>query len=56
MILTAHAEIPADQRPDHPDMYAVSLDEIATQLNISKSAAGDRRQAADELIRSGYRG
>jgi hypothetical protein len=37
-------------------MYAVSIDEISTLLKISKSAAGDRRQAADELIRSGYRG
>ncbi|MFB7938307.1 DUF2637 domain-containing protein [Streptomyces sp. NPDC056049] len=56
MILTAHTELPADQRPAHPDMYAVSIDEIATQLNVSKTAAGDRRQAADALIRSGYRG
>ncbi|MFE5709604.1 hypothetical protein ACFQ7J_02060 [Streptomyces sp. NPDC056501] len=56
MILTAHAAVPGDQRPEHPDMYAVSIDEIATLLNMSKTAAGDRRQAADELIRSGYRG
>ncbi|MFB7341198.1 DUF2637 domain-containing protein [Streptomyces hydrogenans] len=56
MILSAHAGLPDDERPEQPDMYAVSLDEIASQLNISKTAAGDRRQAADELIRSGYRG
>ncbi|MEU3400647.1 hypothetical protein [Streptomyces filamentosus] len=52
----AHAALPDDQRPDHPDMYAVSLDEIAVLLNVGKTAAGERRQAADELIRSGYRG
>ncbi|MFF8604098.1 DUF2637 domain-containing protein [Streptomyces sp. NPDC015232] len=56
MILNAHAALPADQRPADPDMYVVSIEEIATLLNISKTAAGDRRQAAAELIRSGYRG
>ncbi|MER5747167.1 DUF2637 domain-containing protein [Streptomyces sp. NPDC002225] len=56
MILNAHATLPTDQRPAHPDMYAVSIEEISALLNVSKTAAGDRRQAADELIRSGYRG
>ncbi|MEU8764604.1 DUF2637 domain-containing protein [Streptomyces sp. NPDC048659] len=56
LILAAHTALPADQRTDRPDMYAVSIDEIATLLGISKTSAGDRRQAANELITNGYTG
>ncbi|MFE0654183.1 DUF2637 domain-containing protein [Streptomyces sp. NPDC059534] len=56
MILTAHHALPADQRPATPDMYAVPLKDIENELNISHTVAGQRRQAAAELIATGYTG
>lgn len=56
MILAAHAALPADQRPERPDMYAVSLEHAGAALGVSRTVAGERRQAAMDLIDAGYTG
>ncbi|MFB7467096.1 DUF2637 domain-containing protein [Streptomyces sp. NPDC056224] len=56
MILAAWAAMPADQRPDRPDKHAVSLEDVGTALNVSRTVAGERRQAAADLIAAGYSG
>ncbi|MFF5938986.1 DUF2637 domain-containing protein [Streptomyces sp. NPDC012508] len=56
MILAAHAALPADQRPVQPDMYIVSLEEVGEALGVARTAAGERRQAAYDLILGGYTG
>ncbi|MDX2295877.1 MULTISPECIES: DUF2637 domain-containing protein [Streptomyces] len=56
LILAAHHALPADQRPASPDMYAVSLETVQEALGVSHTVAGQRRQAAADLIASGYAG
>ncbi|MGI5451405.1 DUF2637 domain-containing protein [Streptomyces sp. CA-243310] len=56
MILAAWNALPAEQRPERPDMYAVSLDEVGEALSVKQSVAGVRRQAAADLIAAGYTG
>ncbi|MCX4871077.1 MULTISPECIES: DUF2637 domain-containing protein [unclassified Streptomyces] len=56
MILAAHAALPADQRPEAPDMYAVSLEQVGEAIGVSQTVAGQRRQAAADLIADGYTG
>ncbi|MFD5110343.1 hypothetical protein [Streptomyces cinereoruber] len=56
MILAAHAVLPADQRPEHSDMYAVTLEQVGEAIGVSRTVAGDRRQAAADLIATGYTG
>ncbi|MGW4778457.1 DUF2637 domain-containing protein [Streptomyces filamentosus] len=54
LILAAHNSLPADQRPEAPDMYAVSLETVQEALGVSHTVAGQRRQAAADLIAAGY--
>ncbi|MFE7268394.1 DUF2637 domain-containing protein [Streptomyces sp. NPDC057592] len=56
MILAAHAALPADQRPEVPDMYAVSLEQVSEAIGVGQTVAGQRRQAAADLIAGGYTG
>ncbi|MFC8295584.1 hypothetical protein ACFUJ0_14240 [Streptomyces sp. NPDC057242] len=56
MILAAHRALPEYERPAEPDMYAVSLEEIGSALNVGRTAAGERRQGAMDLIKAGYTG
>ncbi|MGW9452441.1 DUF2637 domain-containing protein [Streptomyces sp. NPDC055632] len=56
MILAAHRALPEYERPTEPDMYAVSLEEIGSALNVGRTAAGERRQGAMDLIKAGYTG
>ncbi|MBT2611437.1 hypothetical protein J7I97_25055 [Streptomyces sp. ISL-87] len=56
MILAAHAALPAAQRPERPDMYAVTLEVVGEALGVSRTVAGERRQAAADLIAGGYTG
>ncbi|MGV9693897.1 hypothetical protein ACWDUX_32900 [Streptomyces sp. NPDC003444] len=56
MILAAHAALPADQRPATPDMYAITLDQVGEAIGVSTTVAGQRRQAAADLIATGYTG
>ncbi|MFF0561512.1 DUF2637 domain-containing protein [Streptomyces sp. NPDC004266] len=56
MILTAHTALPADQRPQAPDMYAITLEQVMDALGVSQTIAGQRRQAAADLIAGGYTG
>ncbi|MFF3934114.1 DUF2637 domain-containing protein [Streptomyces hirsutus] len=56
MILAAHRALPEHERPVEPDMYAVSLEEIGSVLNVARTAASERRQAAADLIKHGYTG
>ncbi|MFJ5879206.1 hypothetical protein ACIQD1_31345 [Streptomyces sp. NPDC093088] len=56
MILTAHAALLADQLTQTPDMYAVPLKGIEDALGVSHIVAGQRRQAAADLIPTGYTG
>ncbi|MEU2543849.1 hypothetical protein ABZ618_00095 [Streptomyces roseolus] len=56
LILAAHHNLPADQRPESPDMYAVSLETVQDALGIARTVAGQRRQAAADLIADGYTG
>ncbi|MFI8371990.1 hypothetical protein [Streptomyces sp. NPDC085466] len=56
LILTAHHNLPADQRPAEPDMYAVSLEVVQEVLGVSHTVAGQRRQVAADLIATGYTG
>ncbi|MDV5143238.1 DUF2637 domain-containing protein [Streptomyces sp. SBC-4] len=54
MILAAHHALPEHERPIEPDMYAVTLEEIGSVLNVARTAASERRQAAADLIKNGY--
>ncbi|MDX2565005.1 DUF2637 domain-containing protein [Streptomyces sp. TX20-6-3] len=56
MILAAHHALPEYERPIEPDMYAVTLEDIGSALNVARTAASERRQAAADLIKSGYAG
>ncbi|MGW8768381.1 DUF2637 domain-containing protein [Streptomyces sp. NPDC055815] len=56
MLLAAHPGLPAGQEPQGFDMYAISLEQVMDALGVSQTIAGQRRQAAAELITSGYRG
>ncbi|MGY3341021.1 hypothetical protein ACVW0K_007214 [Streptomyces filamentosus] len=56
MILATHFAMPEDQRPETPDMRAVSLEQIQHELGISSSLASRRREAAAQLIAEGYTG
>ncbi|MFE5547282.1 DUF2637 domain-containing protein [Streptomyces sp. NPDC056534] len=56
MILTAHAALPADQRPAQPDMRIVPIKDVEEALGVSHTVAGQRRQAAADLIATGYTG
>ncbi|MFF8423367.1 DUF2637 domain-containing protein [Streptomyces sp. NPDC015680] len=56
MILAAHAALPADERPEAPDMYAVSLEAVSEAIGVGQTVAGQRRQAAADLIADGYTG
>ncbi|MGA5873968.1 hypothetical protein [Streptomyces cinereoruber] len=56
MILAAYRALPEDERPAEPEMYAVSLDEIGSVLNVGRTAASERRQGAMDLIKAGYTG
>ncbi|WP_163014026.1 hypothetical protein [Streptomyces sp. S1] len=59
MILTAHAAhaaLLADQLTQTPDMYAVPLKGIEDALGVSHIVARQRRQAAADLIATGYTG
>ncbi|MCX4721994.1 DUF2637 domain-containing protein [Streptomyces virginiae] len=56
MILAAWAALPADERPDRLEKSAVSLEEVGAALNVSRTIAGERRQAAMDLIAAGYTG
>ncbi|MGW6865887.1 DUF2637 domain-containing protein [Streptomyces sp. NPDC054901] len=56
MILAAWGALPADVRPEHPDKNAVSLEDVGAALNVSRTVAGERRQAAADLIAAGYTG
>ncbi|MEV8457567.1 hypothetical protein AB0467_33625 [Streptomyces sp. NPDC052095] len=56
MILAAHRALPERERPVEPDIYAVSLEEIGSVLNVARTAASERRQAAADLIKHGYTG
>ncbi|MGW6557595.1 DUF2637 domain-containing protein [Streptomyces hydrogenans] len=56
MILAAHTATPEERRPETPDMYAVTLEQIQDALGISSSLAGRRREAAIQLIADGYTG
>ncbi|MET8968519.1 hypothetical protein [Streptomyces hydrogenans] len=53
MILAAHHLIPASRKPPAPDMYAVSLETAQEALGVFHTAAGQRRQAAADLIATG---
>ncbi|MFJ5099356.1 DUF2637 domain-containing protein [Streptomyces sp. NPDC088557] len=56
MILAAHEALPADQRPAAPDMYGVTIKDVEDALGVSHTVAGQRRQAAADLIATGYTG
>ncbi|MFD3334603.1 hypothetical protein ACFWV1_18385 [Streptomyces sp. NPDC058700] len=56
LILAAHHAIPASRKPQAPDMYAVSLEAVQDALHVSHTVAGQRRQAAGDLIANGYTG
>ncbi|WP_143202931.1 hypothetical protein [Streptomyces sp. CB02261] len=56
LILAAHHTIPASRKPQAPDMYAVSLETVQDALRVSHTVAGQRRQAAADLIANGYTG
>nr|AAS45809.1 SLV.26 [Streptomyces lavendulae] len=55
MILAAWNALPAEERPDQMDKV-VSLDEVGAALNVKQTVAGERRQAAMDLIKAGYAG
>ncbi|WP_395366980.1 hypothetical protein ACHGLA_36300 [Streptomyces sp. YH02] len=52
----ARRALPEYQRPAEPDVYAVTLEEIGSVLNIARTAASERWQAAADLIKNGYTG
>ncbi|MFF8618522.1 DUF2637 domain-containing protein [Streptomyces sp. NPDC015350] len=56
MILAAHAALPVDERPETPDKYAVSLDQVSEAIGVGQTVAGQRRDAAAGLIADGYTG
>lgn len=56
MILAAHNALPADQRPATPDMRIVPIKDVEEALGVSHTIAGQRRQAAADLIATGYTG
>ncbi|MGW7711595.1 DUF2637 domain-containing protein [Streptomyces sp. NPDC054771] len=56
MILAAHAALPADERPEAPDKYGVSLDQVSEAIGVGQTVAGQRRDAAADLIAGGYTG
>ncbi|MGW2672528.1 DUF2637 domain-containing protein [Streptomyces sp. NPDC001272] len=55
MILAAWNALPVEERPDQMDKV-VSLDEVGAALNVRQTVAGERRQAALDLIKAGYTG
>ncbi|WP_331726174.1 DUF2637 domain-containing protein [Streptomyces sp. NBC_01276] len=56
MILAAWSALPAGERPERPHIKLVSLEDVGSVLNVSRTIAGDRRQAAMDLIEAGYAG
>ncbi|WP_150226124.1 DUF2637 domain-containing protein [Streptomyces filamentosus] len=56
LILAAHHALPADQRPETPDMYAVSLETVQDALGVSHTVAPVVRLRRPRPVKSLPRG